>query len=186
MAYGAILGQTPTVDAYTKEQTLTAATAALYGLGSDAVPNDVLNKIDSLFDSVDSQLSNLETDVANGPKIVTGSYVGTGTYDANNPNSLTFDFAPKFVMLTLIVNISEDMWYTSSGAYSELGIYMLNTDALSTTYKQHQGFVNSANYTKLSNAKKSADGRTISWYSTGGEEYQYNDIGYRYYYIAIG
>lgn len=42
MANGAILGQTSTVDAYTKEQTLTATTAALYGLGSDAVPDDVL------------------------------------------------------------------------------------------------------------------------------------------------
>lgn len=44
MAYGAILGQTPTVDvdAFTKEQTLTTATAALYGLTSSAVPDDVL------------------------------------------------------------------------------------------------------------------------------------------------
>ena len=33
------------------------------------------------------------------PKIQIGSYVGTGTYGVNNPNSLTFDFVPKFVIV---------------------------------------------------------------------------------------
>ena len=33
------------------------------------------------------------------PKIVTGSYVGTGSYGASNPNTLTFDFAPKLIIL---------------------------------------------------------------------------------------
>lgn len=33
-------------------------------------------------------------------KIQTGSYVGTGTYGVDNPNSLTFDFVPKFVIVT--------------------------------------------------------------------------------------
>lgn len=32
-------------------------------------------------------------------KIQTGSYVGTGTYGANNPCSLTFKFAPKIVIV---------------------------------------------------------------------------------------
>ena len=32
-------------------------------------------------------------------KIETGSYVGTGTYGANNPCSLTFDFVPKLVLI---------------------------------------------------------------------------------------
>ena len=31
-------------------------------------------------------------------KIQTGSYVGTGTYGASNPCSLTFDFAPKWLI----------------------------------------------------------------------------------------
>lgn len=32
-------------------------------------------------------------------KIATGSYVGTGTYGKNNPNTLTFDFEPKLVIV---------------------------------------------------------------------------------------
>ena len=33
-------------------------------------------------------------------KIQTGSYVGTGTYGASNPCSLTFDFVPKLILIT--------------------------------------------------------------------------------------
>ena len=32
-------------------------------------------------------------------KIQTGSYVGTGTYGASNPCSLTFDFVPTLVIV---------------------------------------------------------------------------------------
>ena len=41
MGYGGIIGQQ--FDGYTQNQTLTQAVAALYGLGTDAVPNDVFN-----------------------------------------------------------------------------------------------------------------------------------------------
>ena len=34
-----------------------------------------------------------------GIKLVTGSYVGTGSYGASNPNTLTFDFSPKVVLI---------------------------------------------------------------------------------------
>ena len=33
------------------------------------------------------------------PKIETGSYVGTGAYGASNPNTLTFGFVPKLVII---------------------------------------------------------------------------------------
>lgn len=33
------------------------------------------------------------------PKIEMGSYVGTGTYGADNPNSLTFSFVPKVLLI---------------------------------------------------------------------------------------
>lgn len=36
---------------------------------------------------------------ATAPKIATGSYVGTGKYGSNNPNSLTFEFDPKLVLI---------------------------------------------------------------------------------------
>ncbi|MBS1384437.1 MAG: hypothetical protein HPZ90_08585, partial [Flavonifractor sp.] len=37
------------------------------------------------------------------PKIATGSYTGTGTYGADNPCSLTFNFSPKLVIVRHMV-----------------------------------------------------------------------------------
>lgn len=80
------------VDAFTKAESLTEATAALYGLDSSAVPDDVLSLVKSLIDQ------NAQT-ASGGAKIQTGSYVGTGTYGADNPCSLTFDFKPYLVVV---------------------------------------------------------------------------------------
>ena len=38
--------------------------------------------------------------LTNAAKIATGSYVGTGTYGASNPCSLTFPFMPELVIIT--------------------------------------------------------------------------------------
>lgn len=82
-------------------------------------------------------------------QVVTGSYVGTGTYGSSNPNTLTFDFEPKVIfisaqhvagMATLIrdcdtsaalrpsdvyelrVTWSENSvsWYNTAGTYTQL------------------------------------------------------------------
>ena len=77
---------------YNKTEILTTATAALYGLGADAVPDDVLALLKTLVD-------NAQSSADKKAKIQTGSYIGTGTYGASNPCSLTFDFVPKIVYI---------------------------------------------------------------------------------------
>ena len=49
------------------------------------------------------------------PKIATGSYVGTGTYGEDNPNSLTFDFEPR-----ILVVICRETGYGRGSFYSIL------------------------------------------------------------------
>lgn len=120
------------------------------------------------------------------PKIATGSYTGTGTYGSSNPNSLTFEFEPKLV----IVFMKND-----SGNYYDLPRFHYGTDA------NHSA----ANYFMwVSNIKKIAGGssvgraylhftlsdKTLSWYC---EEYdvaaagaQLNRSSFAYHYIAIG
>lgn len=61
---------------------LTASTAALFGLGGTAVPDDVLKKISVFFSS--------------SVKTVSGNYVGNGT----GSKSLTFNGTLKFLMIT--------------------------------------------------------------------------------------
>lgn len=69
-------------DPLNKATLLKDATAALFGLGTDAVPDDVFAYLGKY-----------------APKIATGSYVGTYKYGESNPNSLTFEFTPKFVLI---------------------------------------------------------------------------------------
>ena len=64
-------------DVYSKDETITTATKALYGLGATATPNQVFSAISTALDGK--------------ARIQTGSYVGTGTYGESNPCSLTFD-----------------------------------------------------------------------------------------------
>lgn len=70
------------VGAYTKAQTLQAATAALYGLGPDAVPDDVFKAIVEVAVYLES-----------------GSYVGTGKYGESNKTTITLEHAPVFVLI---------------------------------------------------------------------------------------
>ena len=87
------IGAIPTPEVYTKTETLADETAALFGLGADAVADDVFAAVKALIDSANAYADTKA-------KIATGSYVGTGTYGASNPCSLTFDFAPKAVFVT--------------------------------------------------------------------------------------
>lgn len=113
------------------------------------------------------------------------SYVGTGTYGSSNPNSLTFDFAPKVVRL--LGGISSGGNFTVCVIYptnTNYGIHsaILFTKALTTTYKARLGFSEN-NYT-ASYCKISQDGKTVTWYNNGDD--QINTAGYTYYFLALG
>ena len=67
--------------------------AELLAIGQSIVANQ--NNISSHA----SLIAALQTAVNSGAKIAVGSYVGTGTYGASNPCSLTFDFPPQLVVI---------------------------------------------------------------------------------------
>ena len=98
----------------------------------------------------------------NGLLLYSGQYTGTGTYGKNNPTSVTFPFEPVLFFFP-----------------SEFKTFFAN--ALSTNYKNIN--VGSGTYIYI---RKSADGKTISWYATESEGRQYNVAGETYYYVAIG
>lgn len=100
------------------------------------------------------------------------SYVGTGTYGADNPNSLTFDFVPKllFVMMS-------DTTYTSDGPHPYANGWV---NMFVWAYGVSNTFVNRYTlYLKQNN-------KTISWYSGASSECQCNWKNIRYTAIAIG
>lgn len=90
------------------------------------------------------------------------SYVGTGTYGESNPNSLTFDFAPKAVFL-----FSADTYNKCFVAYGDTTGFVFDSDA---TIVLHVSW----------------NGKNISWFNTNNDLRQHNLSGYKYRAIAIG
>ena len=113
---------------------------------------------------------------AAGCRVVIGSYTGTGTKGASNPNSLTFGFQPKLVIITA-PPINEHRSTTS------LAIWMHGQGYGNRDFRSDGSNDGSC----LSNTL-SWSGNTLSWYATGdnGANLQLNTSGTVYYYMAIG
>lgn len=68
---------------YSKDEILDSVTKALYGLGTDAVPDEVFSAIYGIL---------------SGPLIQEVSYTGTGRYGSGSSSSVTFSFAPGVII----------------------------------------------------------------------------------------
>lgn len=100
-----------------------------------------------------------------------GSYVGTGTYGAANPSTLTFDFAPALLIVS-----QHELYYANLNSQFVLFMQMLGTEYTNINFhgSQYSDYL-----------KRSADGKTLSWYSTVSVTAQYNEPT-SYNWIAIG
>ena len=101
------------------------------------------------------------------PKIETGSYVGTETYGASNPNTLTFGFKPKIV----IISINGTSTY--GGA-----IFMYGQ-----TRSSYTGVLYNLDYSDMPFLTWNEN--SVSWYSTHRGYNQLNEAK-TYNYLAIG
>jgi len=117
-------------------------------------------------------------------QIASGKYQGMGTYGENNPNSLTFEFAPKLVVII----------GTTSASYSNIAIlihpYAYSVGFEGTTLRS-TAFDNASSGTTN---KLTWTGSGVSWYLKGVSnssisnkpEAQCNSFGTKYFYLAIG
>lgn len=84
------------------------------------------------------------------------SYTGTGTYGSSNPCSITADFQIKVAFML-----------NAFRGGNEVSNFIMIGDELTTSYKYGPGFlINNYTGTYGSYGKKSADGKTFSWYLT--------------------
>lgn len=159
-------------DVYSKTDTITAETLTQLGLTADKLPNDAFQQIKTLIDNVQSSTDSKA-------KIQTGSYVGTGTYGANNPCSLTFDFEPKVVFI-------EKYKYYDTPFYAS---------GAAATFRDFNILINPCVGGNGTNASCHIawNSNTVSWYfdyTPVGERYmnsfQQNVNGQTYHYIGIG
>lgn len=116
--------------------------------------------------------------IGNKVRIATGSYIGTGKYGKSNPNSLTFDFDPKFLLIFEIITAG-----TSSDGY-----VAMMTPGSPCYWVSDNGLAGSNNVFWTKN--------TVSWFNNADRtnglnavyciKYQLNKIDVTYNYIAIG
>lgn len=154
-----------------KAALLKDATAALFGLGGDAVPDDVLAKTKTLIDKVNT-LATSKTQMA------TGSYVGAVQYGASNPNKLTFEFAPKLVVIV--------PGYTTGKGFNErLLVLPYGADYVATAFGGTSGSsVEKPPHSKVVDVSGWGS-KTISWYSTNSASAQMNESACTYYWAAF-
>ena len=157
---------------------LSSSTKTTLGLASTAVPDNAFSTLASMVNS--------------RAKIATGSYVGTGTYGASNPCSLTFDFSPNLILFfkKYIVTTGGPSSVHFNGFADYDGYtnryYFLLTSILTTDYAQiglpyggdHDS--NSSN----SYAKKESNGRKVYWYNTDDVHAQLSSKN-TYYYVSF-
>ncbi len=172
-------------DFLNKANLLKDTTAALFGLGTNAVPDDAFAVTKSLIDAANA---NTETKA----KIAAASYVGTGAYGSAAPNTLTFDFEPFYAVIT--PTTYSPAYYVDTAGVAYVGRY---GDAKLELVKSSQPRViieQSGNLVKSAPLSVSFNGNTIQWYidsSTGVDESkgptaQHNVSGTTYNVIAIG
>ena len=122
-------------------------------------------------------------------KCATGSYVGTGLYGASSPNTLEFTFVPKTVEILGYSYEYEGKTQFKLAYQNSYSYPLLIGERLGTEYAEGTGFYDGAGYSGVYSypgyAKKSADGKTIFWY-TNDAGTQFNQSGYTYYYRALG
>lgn len=108
------------------------------------------------------------------PQIETGTYIGTGTYGSGNPNTLTFGFPPKLVI------VSRDGH--SQGYLSTAGVIILHYGMPSYNDRIAHS------YTTSNDVVITWNGNSVSWYNPGAtsDGFQMNNLNTVYYYTAFG
>ena len=158
------------IDSYMKSEELSDGTKTLYGFDSNAVPDDVFASINSIL------RGKVEMEIV--------SYTGTGTAGQSNPTSVTFSKAPSLIVMLGHKYTSSGRWYQDQDP-EHGSIYMMPTAVIPTTYTRGIGFGKDSYYEVY--GKKSADGKTFSWYSgsDGTAAAQCNSTGCEYYVLGL-
>lgn len=170
---------------YTYVETLVGANAGCRELPMFTMPEDFVFYVDAKgnihkeqdCEIVVTRADGSEFEKPLGVKAAYGTYAGTGTYGKNNPNSLTFDFEPKMVVITQ--GAQSDV----EGAYSA---YSSTQDAMLLMKYRVISWSSSSNVLGYSVAVK-FDGKTVYWYTSQSNAYcQANATNAYYHYVAIG
>ena len=145
-----------------KNSLLKDTTAALLGGGADMVPDEALVALKGIIDGLTA------ADVG-ASRVEVGSYTGAGKKSASTPNTLTFGFEPKLVVVS-----------AKADQYLRRCVFVRGVTRTVSTIQN-----NSATYGSVS---VTWNGNALSWYDY--KEFSVYDqldaSGVTYCYVAIG
>lgn len=148
--------------------------------------NDNWDKIDESVKAALDDIGDLQSEQV---RIATGSYVGTGTYGASNPCSLTFPFSPKVVFLSNDIAWAEDKRPGATSTIFAGGLpSIILMDIVPVEYNTYWRtvIINNTDSRYYSYVKKDLAGRSISWYNEDDPDGQQNYVNMTYHWMAIG
>lgn len=151
----------------------TGSTAQLQQEGKNVFPATLAECVRvgaNLGGDLGHALEMIAPSILNGARVEVGSYVGTGTYGADNPNTLTFPFRPK--MWSVVGTTRPDTDYYAS---------LSNVCFLPWGLDGNARFYGSGSIT----ATISYEDNTVEFYSSN-DSAQLNVSGWTYYYVALG
>ena len=139
------------------------------------------NMISQINDGVNGEISDVLAQLGTKAKMQVGSYVGTGSYGADNPNTLTFNFPPKYLLIVGSdddTRVTGDFLFWIAPAPTAMSII---TTAMSGASSMQSNIRNVF----------SVSGNTLSWYyNTVVDDYsssrQFNTNSKVFYWLAIG
>ena len=118
----------------------------------------------------------IQAAISGAAKVAVGSYAGTGAYGQANPNTLTFDFEPKLLIVQHPTSSCFTNNYTMDIFVAVRGVEEIRTYTTgSGSYDQECTFT--------------WDGNSVSWFVSSNrktDDGQFNGSGVNYLYIAIG
>lgn len=116
-----------------------------------------------------------------GAQIVAGSYTGTGTGGSANPNTLTFSFVPKIVMV--YTSVVDNSYGGHNGLTPQAGYWASYSFIWSYGQTNIKVWRSDNAYYIVS----SVNGNTFSWYAANSDSYvQCNKADMVFNYVAIG
>lgn len=130
----------------------------------------------ALFEDLNGDIAEAYNLADSKGTVITGSYVGTGTYGEDNPNIITFpnNKQPKLVM----IHCQDER----SGAHTTIGGILVRGCNVGTVY---QGTTNNAVAIRSVMIEITWSGSTVSWFNTRDADYQMNQSGTTYRYTAV-
>ena len=151
------------------------------------------NMISQINGGVNSEISDVLAQLGTKAKFQTGSYVGTGTYGADNPCSLTFDFVPKVVYISQPTYIEVEASDGQHSIYPHF-IQMVNVSPIGNGLFLQRKIGQYIAAQLNSVVSCSFNDKTVSWYNFVSSNssiasdaiLQMNNSGTTYYYMAIG